>query len=248
MSDQTIIAWSELVGRLVLNRDTTEELGHLDRLWIDPKTYQLLGVTCKSGFLGRHQHALTWSQVEVIGPDSVLVRLPGGVEPAKPEMVIDDVVGHEIWTDAGQRVGTVRDYRFDQETGDVVDFLFVSDGWQGLVDGVYRLRTQDVVSLGTKRLIATDAALQVAERVTAGFHQALARAAEFLKEDYRQTQDDISTWFAGGRAIARQLQVRSQPPELPPASPSGSPGLDPTSDPSAADSTPLPPLDHRDID
>lgn len=197
-----VIRQSELLGRLVLDRKTAEEVGRVDRLWLDPKAHQIVGMTCLSGLVKISQHRLTWSQIEVIGAEGILVQMIEGVKPEKPSTV-ETEVGQEVWTDQGSCIGTLTDYRFDPETGDVVDYLFTPNGWRGIQEGSYRLLPQALISMSDKRVIIPASAAQTAEPHGGGLKQGVSHLTGFLKQDYSRTQQDLKT-------IASHLQASTQ--------------------------------------
>jgi uncharacterized protein YrrD len=208
-TDTAILQHSNLMNQMVLERNTTEDLGRVDQLWLDSKTHQILGLSCKSGFLGRNRRGFTWGQIEAIGDESVLVSLTDDGDAAPPES-IEVPINHEVWSDDGNRAGRIVDYRFDSETGDVVDYLFVSNGWSGITNGIYRLDPTAVISVGSKRMIVRRAAVAEPEQIEAGLADRVSKVAEFLKEDYDRTRQDMQGAFEGTQAIASQLQSVGQ--------------------------------------
>lgn len=55
-----VLKQSDLLNQLVLDRNTMEELGHVDVLWMHPPVHRVLGFICKSGFLGTKKQHLIW--------------------------------------------------------------------------------------------------------------------------------------------------------------------------------------------
>ncbi|NJK28361.1 MAG: hypothetical protein HC925_07680, partial [Coleofasciculaceae cyanobacterium SM2_3_26] len=184
------IKQSELVNRLVLNRQTTEEIGRVGQLWVDPPMNSLVGFTCKMGFLGREERYLPWAWVQIVGADSVLVDIPEAEVPAKPDNA-ETVIGHELWTDSGDKAGRVTDYVFDPRTGAIAFYLFSCKGWRGVTDGTYQIPAATMVSIGRRRAIAKVAAVQNAERYAEGLGHRLQRATEFLQGDLQKTREEV---------------------------------------------------------
>lgn len=208
-SSPAIIQQSELIGRLVIDRNTAEDLGRVEQLWLDFKTHQVLGLSCRSGLLGRKRTAFNWAQLETIGDEGIIVSFTEGAEVDVP-VSADSPIGHEVWTDGGNRAGSIVDYRINRETGDVVDYLFVSNGWRGITDGIYRLLPNQVISIGTKRMMVQRAAAEEPEQVTKGLAEKVNKVADFLKEDYARTRQDMQGALEGTQAIATQLQATGQ--------------------------------------
>ena len=210
MNAQQVIQQSELLNRLVLERRTAEEVGRVNELWLNPHLHQVVGFTCKSGILGSKKRSFAWGEIESIGADSILVTLnPEANDPAKPDP-ISSVIGHELWTDAGNKVGKVVDYLFVPQTGAVVSYLFVSSGWRGMLDGMYLLPMAAIASVGSKRVIVADAAIQEPQQYTQGLSQKVGQAAEFIKEDLDKTRRDLESMKRGTQGITEQIKDKAQ--------------------------------------
>jgi sporulation protein YlmC with PRC-barrel domain len=147
--------------------------------------------------------------VEAIGKDSLLVSLVLDTSEETPQGS-ELVIGHELWTDDGNKAGTITDYCFDLETGAIVAYLFHSNGWQGISNGVYVLRPEAVLSTGTKRLIAKADQVKAAEQFSAGLKGKLAQVTEFLKKDFAQTRQDMAALKESGQSTAAQVKEQAQ--------------------------------------
>ncbi len=204
-----LVKQSEVLNRLVLDRSTAEEVGRVEQLWLNPQSHQIVGLTCKSGFLGANKRSFTWAQIETIGKDSILVNnSPEETDPEKPESAIS-LIGHEVWTDAGNKVGKIVDYLFVPQTGAVVNYLFVSSGWRGVLDGIYLLPSAAIASAGSKRVIVADAIVQDTQQYAEGWNQKVTQAAEFLMDDYKKTQGDWEAIKRSTQNITEQVKDTS---------------------------------------
>lgn len=205
-TEQEVVKQTQLLNRLILERRTAEEVGRVEQLWLDSQAHQVLGLTSKSGFLGNKKKLFTWAQIETIGADSILVNSsPEGEDAQKPEQAVT-LIGHEVWTDAGNKAGKIVDYVLIPQTGAVVGYLFVSNGWRGALDGVYLLLPTAITSIGSKRVIVADATVQVPQQYAEGLNQKMTQATELLKEDYRKTQEDLGALKRGAQNIAEQVK------------------------------------------
>jgi uncharacterized protein YrrD len=205
-----LVQYAEVINRLVLDRRTVEELGRVEQLWLNPQTHQIVGLTCKSGFLGGNKRLFTWEQIEAIGNDSIIVNYdPEEIAPEKPESAIS-LIGHEVWTDAGNKAGKIIDYLFIPQTGAVAKYLFVSNGWRGIVEGVYSLPASAIANVGSKRVIVPDGVVQEPEFHAEGLNQKANQAAEFLKDDYVKTQGDWGALRRTAQNIAGQVKDKAE--------------------------------------
>lgn len=204
------IKYSEVLNRLVLDRRTAEEVGRVEQLWIEPQAHQIVGFTCKSGFLGSKKRSFAWEQIEAIGNDSILLNLnPNEVELDKPDPAFF-LIGHEVWTDAGNKAGKIVDYLFVPQTGAIVGYLFVSNGWRGVLDGIYILPTSAIASVGSRRAIVPDAIVQNPLQYAEGFNQKVTQAAEFLIEDYMKTQGDWDAIRRNAQTITEKVKEKTE--------------------------------------
>jgi uncharacterized protein YrrD len=200
---------SEVLNRLVLDRHTAEEVGRVEQLWLNPQSHQVVGLTCKSGFLGNKKRVFVWEQIEAIGNDSILVNCePEEIEPEKPEGAVS-LIGHEVWTDAGNKAGKIVDYLLVPQTGEVVSYLYMSSGWRGALDGIYLLGASAIASVGSKRVIVPDAIVQEPQQYAEGFNQKIAQAADFLMEDYEKTQEDWEAIRRSTQNISGQIKEKA---------------------------------------
>ena len=203
------IQQSNLLGRLILNRETTENIGHVKELWLDPTIHQVTAIVSESGLLGRTKQFLRWEQVEAIGEDSLLVSLALAESEESPQGS-EVVIGHELWTDDGNKAGTITDYCFDLQTGAVVAYLFHSNGWQGITDGVYLLLPEAVLSTGTKRFIANADQVKQAEQFSEGLKDKFAQVNEYLKKDLARTRQEMAVLKESGQSTAAQVKGKTQ--------------------------------------
>ncbi|NER78149.1 MAG: hypothetical protein F6K42_00955 [Leptolyngbya sp. SIO1D8] len=205
-ADATNIRQSELQGRLVIDIETTEELGQLTHFLVDVKNHQLEGFICRSGLLGRERTPVMWVQVESIGQDSILVRQNGGVitERFDEALILEK---QAVWTDAGNNIGTLVDYCFNLQTGAVTQYLFTAPGWQGLTDGLYTFQPEAVVSAGKKRVMARQMDLENAPQFVPGVPDRLAGA---FQQDFDQTRQDMQKVVNSTQEVAEQVQQQTQ--------------------------------------
>ncbi|MGB3692567.1 MAG: PRC-barrel domain-containing protein [Spirulinaceae cyanobacterium] len=197
---------SELLNRLVLNRRTTDKIGNVEKIWLDPQAHRVLGLVCKSGLLGIHKDLVAWQQVEKIGEDGIIVNLPteekSNEKPEKDEILI----GHEIWTDEGTKVGNLVDYLFIPETGEVIGYLFASSGWRGVVEGVYMLTPVAISSVGDRRVIVLATALENPRLYQEGVNHRIEDIKDYFQEDLAQTKQDLRTAIGLPKRVVEQLQ------------------------------------------
>ncbi len=204
-----VVRQSDLLNQLVLDRNTMEELGHVDVLWMHPPVHRVLGFICKSGFLGTKKTAFNLAQIKTLGANTILVN--GNPVETDSEKVrqIESLINCEVWSDAGNKIGRITDCLFNFKTGAISQYLFVSSGWGAIADGVYLLPPSKILSFGNKRvLVSEEQNLSVYRQ---GIKHNLTKAGNFLKEDYTQASQEVrSRSVRSARSLARQVQAATE--------------------------------------
>lgn len=210
-TQEPVIKQSQLMNLLVLDRRTAEELGRVGNLWLDTRTHKAIGLTCKSGILGSNKQGVLWQQIESFGEHSILVNINREefANPEKPDEAYS-LIGHEVWTDTGSKVGKLVDYLIVAETGAIVNYLFTSSGWKGILNGLYILPISKIQSIGSKRLIVEEATFQEPQFYSEGLNQKVGQFKEFFKTDLEETKRHFDSLAKGAQSIAEQAKDRAK--------------------------------------
>lgn len=192
------IKQSDLLNQLVLDRNTLDELGHVEVLWLYPQSHRVLGFISKSGFLGTKKAAFKLNQVDALGANGVLTHAQPEETDGDKVSQLDSLIGCEIWSDAGNRIGKITDFLFNLKTGDITQYLFVSSGWSGIADDVYQLPPAKIISVGRRRVLVNE---DLAHRLTV-YREGLRHK---LTEEYSHTAQELRS-----RAQQAQQQVQDR--------------------------------------
>jgi uncharacterized protein YrrD len=197
-----VVKQSDLLNQLVLDRNTLEELGRVEVLWMYPVKHRVLGFICKSGFLGSKKAAFKLVQLDAIGANGILTHSPPEETNAESVRKLESPIHWEVWGDAGNRIGKVIDYVFNLQTGEIKHYLMVSSGW-GAIAGHYQLPPSQILSLGSKRVLVAESVISTLALDQEGIPQKLVTAKEILEEDYEQVR-------RGMRSLTRQAQMQAE--------------------------------------
>ncbi|PZO41977.1 MAG: photosystem reaction center subunit H [Shackletoniella antarctica] len=201
---------TELLGRPVLDRQTVKELGRMAHFLVDAQAQQVTGLVCKSGLLGMTKTAFAWRQVEAIGDDSILVRAADSTTPQASDMA-EAPLGFEILTNQGNSVGKITDLLFDPSTGAVTAYLFTPHGWQGLMAGTYIFAPVAISSLGDRRVIVLEPAVENPQQYAPGFESKLSQATDFIQADYDRTRQDLAGFQQGAQDVVQKVKGIADP-------------------------------------
>ena len=204
-----VVKQSELLNQLVLDLNTMEELGHIDVLWMHPPAHRVLGFICKSGLLGTKKTAFNLAQIKALGTNSVLVDAQPVATDDNKVRQLKSLLGCEIWSDAGNKIGSINDCLFHLKTGAITQYLFVSNSWSELASGIYLLPPSQILSFGSKRVLVSAAVVQNLSIYRPGIKQKLNQVRNFLKQDYTQVAQDWQTLAKQARLTTEQAKEQS---------------------------------------
>jgi uncharacterized protein YrrD len=211
-----IVKQSDFLNQLVLDRQTLEEMGRVEMLWMYPQVHRVLGVVCKSGFLGNKKSVFKLSQVTAIGSGGVLTQAEPEPTGADKVSQLESLIQHEIWSDDGNRIGKVIDCLFHLQTGEITRYLFASSGWMGVIGEVYELSPAQIISFGNKRILVAESAIDQFPLHREGLPKKLAQAKDSLTQEATQELRSLTqraenlSEQAKGRLQSLTEQVKEQ--------------------------------------
>lgn len=203
-----IVRQSDLLERLVIDLNTAEEVGRVSEVLVDPKGHQVEGFICKTGLIGRDRRTFSWVQIESIGKDSVIV---GPVTDHAPYRLADTqpMLGQEVWSDAGDRLGRLVDFRMNARTGLISAYGFAPENQPSPPTVVYALSPEAIISAGRKRLMVK-AAAAVAPTIFETAAGQPAPSAERAKPSYAPSPETLEAARQTSQELAEQLQAHTR--------------------------------------
>lgn len=204
------IRHSELLHQLVLDQSSMEEWGRIEVLWMYVPAHRVLGFVCKSGLLGNRKLAFKLSQLQAFGSNGLITRgNPDGTDADRVRQ-LESLIHHEVWSQAGDRLGQITDCVFNLRSGAILDYLVVPDRLSSLVGTIYRLPPQHISSLGRRRVLIADNQLDSLAIYREGLPHKLSKASHILKEDYTQATQGLRSLVHQAQVVKSQAQERLQ--------------------------------------
>lgn len=203
------IRQSELLNRLVIDRSTMEEIGRVEVLWTYVPAHRVLGFISKSGFLGGRKTAFNLGQLHTIG-SSILVNSAGQETDAEKVSQLESLVGCEVWSDTGTRLGKIVDFLFNPQTGVISDYLFTPGGFAVLTEGVYRLPPRNILSTGRSRVLVTAEIASGLVPYREGIKHKLSKVSETLKEEYLEVTEELRDLTRHAQGATEQAKQRAK--------------------------------------
>jgi len=202
-----IVKQSDLLNQLVLDRNTMEELGRIELLWMYPQAHRVLGFICKSGFLGSQKMAFKLAQIDALGGNGILTHSQAEETDAERVRQLESLIQSQVWTDGGVRVGKITDCLFHLRTGQISDYLLVTDGLVGITSDIYRLPPNKILSFGRKRVLIGEGVIQGLSLYREGVGHRLLKVSESVKQDATQ---ELRSLTQKAETVAQQARNQFQ--------------------------------------
>jgi uncharacterized protein YrrD len=214
------VRYSDLLNQIVLQRSTMAELGRVEVLWEYPQAHRVLGFICKSGPFDRTKTAFNLDQIDQIGENGIFVSSDPVETDADRVKQIESLIGSEVWTDMGNRLGRINDHLFDLKTGAVKLYLFSPAGLKRLAGPVYALYPTQVLGWGNRRVVVSAGIANQLEVYEPGVQDRISRFAEVFNAESTQVGQGLldrakaKAKRAGSKAQILAEQARDRAQEL----------------------------------
>jgi uncharacterized protein YrrD len=192
-SPPPLITHSDLVGGQVFDRDTTEDLGRVETLWMYPQSDRVLGFIVKSGLLGKTKAAVNLKQIRAVGPQIVWVEGKSTATNADRVKQLESLIGLDLCTEGGERIGRIVDCQFNWKTGEIVEYRFATNQLEAITGDTFALHPAYVLSFGKKRVLISDRAAKAVLDQPVGIQRKLAALKDNIKTEYTQVSGDVLT-------------------------------------------------------
>jgi uncharacterized protein YrrD len=214
------IRYSDLLNQIVLQRSTMAELGRVEVLWEYPQAHRVFGFICKSGPFDRTKTAFNLDQLDQIGDNGIFVSSDPVETDADRVKQIESLIGSEVWTDMGNRLGRINDHLFDLKTGAIKLYLFSPGGLKRLAGPVYALYPTQVLGWGNRRVVVSAGIANQLEVYEPGVQDRISRFAEVFNAESTQVGQGLlerakaKAKRAGSKAQILAEQARDRAQEL----------------------------------
>jgi sporulation protein YlmC with PRC-barrel domain len=186
MASEEIRQRSDLLGTLVVTRDTGKKLGVVSQLWVDIDQREVVALSLRPNLLYGTPQPMLLSSIRQIG-DVILVDDENVIEDIDVESY-SNLISCEVITETGELLGKVRGYKFDVDSGQLTSLIIASLGVPLIPDQVvstYELPIEEIVSSGPDRLIVFEGAEERLVQLSVGVLERLGIGrAPWERDDY----------------------------------------------------------------
>ena len=207
-----LIKQSQLVGKLILDRQSMEEMGKVERVWLDPRTHKIIGITCKAGLLGMKKISFAWQQIYSLG-NNILVNTIAEADQWQKPVVSEQILDWELITEDGNKAGKIEDYLIEPTTGEVISYLFLASDRGNILTRRFLLSPEGITNIGNKRVLARTIAVETSAPYTEGLNRFLVEARDFIIEDKENTIQHVEAVKQRFTDVLQQFKEET-PPKL----------------------------------
>ncbi len=210
MASEAIRQRADLLGTLVVTRDSGKKLGVISQLWVDIDQQEVVAISLKPNLFYGTPQPMLLSSIRQIG-DVILVDDEDVIEDMDVE-IYSSLINCEVITETGDLLGKVRGYKFDIDTGRLFSIVIASIGVPLIPDQVvstYELPIEEIISSGPDRLIVIEGSEQRLVQLSVGFMERLGIG----RAPWERDEDD--TYIAPVRTSNQLAPGVRQPVQTP---------------------------------
>lgn len=154
------------LGSTVYSISEGRRVGDVAGLLVD-RERRHVGVLEVGGGTGRHSRYLSYSRIETVGDDAVMIESEAALAPAlsaeERRHLEPRLTGRRVLSQSGEHLGTITDYRVDLGSGQILAYQFQPES-HGLVARLLSLGRPEpfeipdrlVITLGEDALVVPD--------------------------------------------------------------------------------------------
>ncbi len=151
---------SQVLGTQVISQANAARLGVVSEVWADLEARQVLVLGVLEKAFAGSPRLLELRQVTALGQDAILVPSDEVFDNLDLEG-LSQVVGSEVVTEEGIRLGKVKDFEFNSVSGLITGLILSNLGLTflpGFILSTYLLPAEEIITVGGERLIVADGA------------------------------------------------------------------------------------------
>ncbi len=151
---------SQVLGTQVISQANADRLGVVSEVWADLEARQVLVLGVLEKAFAGSPRLLELRQVTALGQDAILVPSDEVFDNLDLEG-LSQVVGSEVVTEEGIRLGKVKDFEFNSVSGQITGLILSNLGLTflpGFILSTYLLSAEEIIAVGGERLIVADGA------------------------------------------------------------------------------------------
>jgi len=202
---------SDLIGKPIITFDTGRRLASVEDLLVDPERNQVLALLIDSGAVFASAKVVPYGHIKSIGENAIVVPKHDVIYQVSriPELkrVMDrrTVKGMRVYSETGDRLGTVGDMIIDDQTGEVLYYEVTGGALGDAMKGKRTIVPAEILNMGERVLYIAAATAARLEQQQGGVSAAFEQARQRVNQVSDQTAD-----AASGRLAQLGSQTKQQ--------------------------------------
>ncbi|MGK7907861.1 MAG: PRC-barrel domain-containing protein [Synechococcus sp.] len=147
----------QVLGSPVIDQTSAAQVGIVSEVWVDLERQQVLALSVIDSAFDRIERFLVLGDRVKIGRDAILIESDDAFE--EPDLEgLEKVIGLNVVTETGTRLGRIKNFLFDPDSGEIIDYHVSSLGIPlipAFLSNTYGMKAEELVSVGGD-LIAAD--------------------------------------------------------------------------------------------
>ncbi|WP_017326693.1 PRC-barrel domain-containing protein [Synechococcus sp. PCC 7336] len=155
----------QLLGTPVIDQSTAAQVGLVSDVWVDLEQQQVVALSVRESPFSSLSRTMALGERVRLGKDAILIDTEAVFEDYDLSDLVK-AIGSKVVTETGTRLGSVKDFTFDPETGDIANIHLSALGLPllpGFIVNTYAMQASEIVSVGGDIIAADEAETRLIE-------------------------------------------------------------------------------------
>ncbi|CAM6087707.1 unnamed protein product [Calypogeia fissa] len=188
-----------MYAKQVISLATAQSVGFVTQLWVDvenvcitfPLSLKVVAIEVRPSLLFGDFYSFPLNSISKVG-DVVLIQDDDTILGRRDLFNCSDLVGNDLFTEDGIKLGKVRDYNFSLENGEVVSIEYDSFGIPLIPSSLtktYSLAVDEVIETQEDSLLVRRGAENRVRKLSKGFRSRTKKSSEGRPSPWRQQRN-----------------------------------------------------------
>jgi uncharacterized protein YrrD len=204
----------DVIGKSIVSYETGQKIDRVKDLIFDQDSGKLLGFLIEESSWLSSAQVLMLKDVQVIGPDALIVPSKTAVTKASESPEINRIVHHNnvldgtrIMTTDGRNLGNMVDLYFDERTGDIEGYEVSGGIFSDAYSGRSFVPAVQTFKIGEDVAFVPPQTAQLMEEQVGGIKAAMQNASEKVQETAQDTGDKLQEF---GKTASEKVKDTTQ--------------------------------------
>ncbi|CAM6093175.1 unnamed protein product [Calypogeia fissa] len=180
-----------MYAKQVISLATAQSVGFVTQLWVDVENLKVVAIEVRPSLLFGDFYSFPLNSISKVG-DVVLIQDDDTILGRRDLFNCSDLVGNDLFTEDGIKLGKVRDYNFSLENGEVVSIEYDSFGIPFIPSSLTKtssLAVDEVIETQEDSLLVRRGAENRVRKLSKGFRSRPKKSSEGRSSPWRQQRN-----------------------------------------------------------